>query len=317
MEVRSFKEGDELKIFKLFELTFGRPMNPKYWYWRFQNNPAGKHMIKLMWSDDKLVGHYAVSPVKMEIGVEEVLGSLSMTTMTHPEYGRRGVFGSLAESLYEDLEGDKKVQAIWGFPNNNSHYGFIKKMKWVDLGVVNHLIKDASSTEAKESKNIQTSEVFTEEHGDIMNSVTKNFKVKVKRDAKYLQWRFTENPNVEYFTFNFIENSLIKAFLVVKQYPSEKIGVNNIFIVENGIPLEHSELLPEFLSHIKKYFKEPIETFNIWLSLFDKRHILLERNSFFIGGKPTYIGVRAQNNNQKIIRDFRNWYFSYSDSDVY
>lgn len=317
MEIKDYKKGDEYHIFELFELVFGRPMNPKYWYWRFQDNPAGKHMIKLMWSDDKLVGHYAVSPVQMKINGEDVLGALSMTTMTHPDYGRRGIFGSLAEALYEDLEKNKKVQTIWGFPNNNSHYGFIKKMKWIDLGVVNHLIKEALEIESIKSNNIKLSETFNGEHERIMNSVTANFNVNVSRSKEYLNWRFVDNPNVKYYTFNYIENNSIKAFLVVKEYPSEKEGVNNVFIVENGVLFEDVNLLPEFLSHIKNYFKTPIKTFNVWLPLFDKRHIYLERNRFFIGGRPTFLAARSENNHKDIIKDYRNWYFSYSDSDVY
>ncbi|WP_236545919.1 GNAT family N-acetyltransferase [Tenacibaculum maritimum] len=317
MEIKNFKEGDEHHIFELFELVFGRPMKPEYWYWRFQDNPAGKHMIKLMWSENKLVGHYAVSPVNMNVGGESVIGALSMTTMTHPDYGRKGIFGSLAEALYNDLENDIGVQAIWGFPNSNSHYGFIKKMKWVDLGVVNHLIKDSLTIKPEKDSNIKTSLVFNDEHEEILNSITKEFEVKVNRNKEYLNWRFKDNPNVEYITFEYVERSEIKAFLVVKKYPSEEEGFFNIFIVENGISLENIELLPKFLAHIKSHFKSSIKTFNIWLSLFDKRHIHIERSGFLIGGKPTYIGVRSESENETKIKDFRNWYFSYSDSDVY
>ncbi|TCI91743.1 GNAT family N-acetyltransferase [Tenacibaculum sp. M341] len=317
MEIKNFKEGDEYQIFKLFELVFERPMNPEYWYWRFQNNPAGKHMIKLMWSGETLVGHYAVSPVQMSVNNTTVLGALSMTTMTHPDYGRRGIFGSLAEALYKDLEENKNVQAIWGFPNNNSHYGFIKKLKWNDLGVINHLIKDSEKIESEKNSNIKLCKVFNNNHENIIKSITSNFDVKVDRNAKYLNWRFNDNPNVEYITFEYTENMEVEAFLVVKKYPTEEEGVYNIFIVENGIPFEKLELLPKFLSHIKNHFEVSIKTFNIWLSLFDKRHIYLERNGFLIGGRPTYLGSRNQSENQNILKDFRNWYFSYSDSDVY
>ena len=48
MEVKDFQFGDEKDILSLFEITFGRFMRQDVWQWRFQNNPAGKHYIKLM-----------------------------------------------------------------------------------------------------------------------------------------------------------------------------------------------------------------------------------------------------------------------------
>ena len=42
MEIKDFKQGDEVAILELFEIVFKKPMSKKYWYWRFQDNPAGK-----------------------------------------------------------------------------------------------------------------------------------------------------------------------------------------------------------------------------------------------------------------------------------
>ena len=67
MEVKDFQFGDEKDILSLFEITFGRFMRQDVWQWRFQNNPAGRFCIKLMWENDKLVGHYAVSPFDVNI----------------------------------------------------------------------------------------------------------------------------------------------------------------------------------------------------------------------------------------------------------
>ena len=290
-------------------------MNPNYWYWRFQNNPAGKHMIKLMWEEEMLIGHYAVSPVFLILNGEANLSSLSMTTMTHPDYGGKGIFGLLANALYDELEANAGVKAIWGFPNNNSHYGFIKNLKWRDLGIISHMIKDAQSIKPTLSYNITNSENFTTMHSDLMVNITNDFKVSVKRNSEYMKWRYIENPNVHYDLFNY--GKVISSFMIVKKYPNKKEGVNDLFIVECGIPVSEISILPEFLSHIVAYYNCPIETINIWLPLFDKRYISFEKNGFFVGGKPTYLGVRAGKDHIETLNDFRNWYYSYGDSDIY
>ncbi len=317
MEIKDFKNGDEYKIFELFALTFGRPMKPEYWYWRFQNNPAGKHLIKLMWDGNKLVGHYAVSPVRMRVKDEVVLSTLSMTTMTHPEYGRRGIFGSLADSLYSDLENTKNIKAIWGFPNNNSHYGFIKKLRWKDLSVLNHLVMDISDFNTQLSDKIKLVENFNKVHSLIMEDITKDYDVCIDRSVEYLNWRYIDNPNVKYSIFEYVENEQILGFLVVKNYFNQESQTHNLFIMECGIPFKRIEILSEFIGHLLASYQEDIVSINIWLPLRDSRHIYFEKNGFCIGGKPTYFGVRAKIERSNLINNFENWYYSYGDSDVY
>lgn len=99
MEIKNYQKGDEKKIISLFELVFKRPMSLEQWQWRFENNPAGKYMIKLMWDGDVLAGHYAVSPIKMMVVEREILTTLSLTTMTNPDYGEEE-FSAILQMLY-------------------------------------------------------------------------------------------------------------------------------------------------------------------------------------------------------------------------
>ncbi len=151
MEVKDFQFGDEKDILSLFEITFGRFMRQDVWQWRFQNNPAGKHYIKLMWENDKLVGHYAVSPFYMNIDSGLYQASLSMTTMTHPDYNGRGFFKILATELYKTLHEQYDIKLVMGYPNKNSHYGFIKNLQWKDLAVVHHLVLNTSCLKRSKS----------------------------------------------------------------------------------------------------------------------------------------------------------------------
>jgi len=93
MEVKKYQPGDETKIIQLFNLCFNQEMSLEVWNWRFLNNPFTKEIfVHLMWEGEDLVGHYAVSPVNMLVNGEELKTALSMTTMTHPDYGGEGNF---------------------------------------------------------------------------------------------------------------------------------------------------------------------------------------------------------------------------------
>ncbi len=316
MEIKNYKTGDEHHIIQLFGKVFGRPMEFELWKWRFENNPAGKHMIKLMWDENKLVGHYAVSPAKIMIEGKEYLSTLSMTTMTDPDYGGRGIFGKLANSLYKELENELGVKAIWGFPNNNSHYGFIKKLEWKDLGLISHIGLPLSNIVPQLSNRIRQFEVFKPKHEDIITKITSNFSVYAKRDIDYLTWRYNEKPKVKYFKFEYFAQE-VQSFIIVKKYPSDIEGINNLFITELGIDFSHLNILPVFISHLLAFFGQKDAVLYTWLSVFDKRYIYLERAGFYPTGKSTYLGVRANNEKTKVLTDFRNWYYSYGDSDVY
>ena len=57
-----------------------------------------------MFEEDKLIGHYAASPIELIIDGEKIKTALSMTTMTDPEFGGKGIFSKLASSLYREME---------------------------------------------------------------------------------------------------------------------------------------------------------------------------------------------------------------------
>lgn len=315
MEIKDFNPNDETKILELFNLVFGKPMSIAYWLWRFQNNPSGKHFIKLMWDNDVLTGHYAVSPVLMDINGENKLTTLSMTTMTHPNYGGKGIFKDLALSLYNQIETEKNVVNIWGYPNSNSHYGFIKNLGWKDLSVVHSIAMTTEKLKPEQSAYVNLIEDFDESHYQKIKTVSKDFKVKIDRNVAYLNWRYVNNPSNTYQIFNFNSDSEF-GFIVTKLYPSPYTpNTWEIFIMELGI--ENSAVLPELFSHIMAHYNKPISRINIWISLWDKRHIQLEKMGFIPFGKQTFLGARFDSDKNPEIGDFRNWYYSYGDSDVY
>ena len=132
MDVRAYAPGDEAAILRLFDRSFGKPLPEAFWRWRFLDDPHGAPMIELAWDGDVLAAHYAVSPTSIAVEGERRVASLSMTTMTDPDYRGHGLFGQLATRLYERLAGVGHV-AVFGFPNAQSHRGFIRDLGWQDV----------------------------------------------------------------------------------------------------------------------------------------------------------------------------------------
>lgn len=316
MEIKNYQKGDEKKIISLFELVFKRPMSLEQWQWRFENNPAGKYMIKLMWDGDVLAGHYAVSPIKMMVGEREILTTLSLTTMTNPDYGRRGIFGDLANALYNQLEQELGVGAIWGFPNNNSHYGFIKNLNWKDVAVIHTLTASTKNMTAANSDSVQLVTSFDDSHVQLLAETNKDFPVRISRYLEYLDWRYLKKPSTVYYIMEYNHDG-IKDFVVYKLYKSSDSPETwEVFFME--IAVKDSASLKIIMEHILDYYKDKnIASFNLWMSMWHKQHIQFEKLGFNPGGKQTYLGIRADEQKLPEVFDFRKWYYTMGDSDVY
>jgi hypothetical protein len=131
--IRDYAEGDERAIVALFEQVFGRTMGPsesvEHWRWEFARNPTPPATLELVWDGDALVGQYAVSPRRVWFCGSELLAALSLDTMTHPDYGRQGIFSASAEACYARMV-ERGFTFVYGFPNANSIHGFEKYLRW-------------------------------------------------------------------------------------------------------------------------------------------------------------------------------------------
>lgn len=317
MEIRDYIKGDEEKILELFHSTFGKLMSKEYWKWRFLDNPEDKIMIKLMWDNEILAGHYALSPIKLNCKGTAISTALSMTTMTHPDYAGRGIFTELAEALYNDEAKNSGLKAVWGFPNNNSHYGFVKNLKWVNLEQIPTFSIDVKKIKECDFSDIFNVSKFDNNHISIQKIVTRDYKVKVEKSIDYLTWRYLKNPvnNYEIFEMQSVD---ISCYAVTKVFTS--------FVDKNKFEVDIVELvffddfdsLYKLMFAIKSHFKHlDLIKINTWLPLSDSKHALLEKMGFVNSLPITYSGIRILDTDYNHLEDSKDWLYSMGDSDVY
>lgn len=316
MEIKSYQLNDEHAIVELFRSAFGKEMSLEYWNWRFANNPFSKKMfIELMWDNDLLVGHYAISPVEMLIKNQKTNTALSMTTMTHPEYGGKGIFSQLAESLYKKLS-KEDFKFVWGFPNNNSHYGFKKNLGWEDIAIQGMMSLNVSKILNIINQNTEGVQIksISEVNDEFIFSLNISEKlIKINKTRAYIQWRYFDNPTTEYKIITTDKN---RGIVIYKKIPSfshlnkYEIDIMDIFY-DNDM-----EVLINLLSFIYNS-EEDLEQFNIWDSLFSENQINLEKIGFRVSPPITYLGYKNLDYQNYEIANYRNWDMSLSYSDVF
>lgn len=117
-------------IQELFLDAFGKHLSESLWNWAYQQNPFGSPKVSLAFLKDKLVGHYAVIPMNLSLEDKHIKGYLSMTTMVSTECRGKQLFRKLAERVYDRIADDKEPAIVFGFPNDQSAPGFIKRLGW-------------------------------------------------------------------------------------------------------------------------------------------------------------------------------------------
>ena len=137
--IRGYKSGDEKKIFSLFHKVYKKHMGKseciKHWKWEYKNDLIKRIEILLAFDNNKIIGHYAVIPIRMKIKNENYMISLSLDTMTHIDYRGQGIFTKLASKLYTNL-GKSGIPITYGFPNALSILGFVNKLNWFEISDV-------------------------------------------------------------------------------------------------------------------------------------------------------------------------------------
>lgn len=319
---RDYQGGDEYQILALYKEVNEREMTLADWTWKFAKNSFGQAVTKLMFDGNKLIGHYAVIPVKVQVQQTLVKAALSANTMTHPGYERQGIFSYLAEETYKTCQREG-FGFVYGFPNQNSYYGFTRKLDWRDLGKITTLEKELGTQKIGEICNkdcIYPVEEFDERVNFLWNRVKDNHRVIVVRTKDFLNWRFAEHPAAKYSKFVFQDGSNeILGYLVLKTYARGGELEGHIL---DMLCINEKDIVKDLLRYSCNYFVERggIGNLSCWASESSYYAQVLKQEGFIRKGFETYLGVRVFRREDELLKDVEqmgNWHLTMCDSDVF
>ncbi|MHA1995611.1 MAG: GNAT family N-acetyltransferase [Candidatus Hodarchaeales archaeon] len=322
LKLAEYTSGDETQIIELFKNSFQVATSIDYWNWRFRDNPTGKIAIKLMWDKDFLAGHYAVSPIHLNYFGMKIDTALSNMTMTHSKYWGKGIFPKLADALYSDLA--VNTEFIWGYPNENSHYSFVKKLKWVDIYQIPMFSFTHGSIPRKlkvtnNKGHIEKINTFDTRFDTFWNDFILSKKnISVYRSSDYLNWRFIQNPVNRYHVRAYLEEETLKGYLIHKFYKNDK-GEIEVDIVD--FQVQSPEVFGILLNSLFDEIEEnPPNRINTWLNPSEEIFLTLEKIGFRSTAPITFLGafnLKKESQTFENILKFSNWSIRMSDSDVF
>ena len=306
---REYRPGDEAAILELFRIVYDREMSLQAWQWRFQQSPGGPGVIELAFDGDKLVGHYAVTSIRLAHRGEVRLSGLSGTTMTHPDARGAGLFTDLAKRAYERMRA-QGAACVWGFPNSNSHRGFIRSLGWSDIHEIPFFTLElGSGPEVGAGRHVEPLR-DVEGLDDLWARCVGQHDWSVVRDAAYVRWRFLTHPGQAYTLHSLRDDSGLLGYVVVKEYGASL----QIVDVLAAATADAVDLVKHVIGVARASGKTRVD---LWLTLTSPLHHELERLGFRPGGPVTYFGAAPLALACEGIFEPGRWRYAMSDSDVF
>lgn len=313
VDVRPYEPGDETSILELFQLVFGRPMSMAFWRWRFLENPVKKQFVELAWQDGTLVAHYATSPATVRFNGQDYLAALSMTTMTHSDFRGRGLFGTLAERVYESMA-EAGAVLVWGFPNRLSHRGLVRVLQWTDIHEIPTFRRALNEGDPlpPPPNAVQRLEGPDRLFDALWDELKDRYPVLTRRDRTYLDWRFARHPENDYRFLGYLDKDRLRGYAVFKDYGDEVDLVDLLSVSD--------DVASDLVLGVARYGRERGTTaLNLWLNLTLPLHWHLEKWGFENAPPTTYFGGRLLSSDPmlRMAYQYGNWYVTMGDSDVY
>jgi GNAT superfamily N-acetyltransferase len=358
--VRGYRTGDERGIADLLDAAFPsrKWRSLEYWRWKYMKNPAGSPVICLAECDERIIGHYAITPMRMKLGNLEIMGSCSCDAATDPKYQGQGVFSSIVNRAY--LEAARKGFAVtYGFSSTHlgptykryEHKGQICSMvrtinvfDWKPLltrHVGHNFLAKAVAAVLQKSRRprplgdglaIERNKRFDERADAFWEKVSHHFRMIVRRDQRYLNWRYVDHPEEDYTIFTAVEDDIILGYCVLSQ---ERWDDVNVGLIVDLLGLQDDRnVVGGLIDRALDYFEEQsvdaatslLSEQHPYMPFFRRvgfitypRHRLALHVSVNVAGSPMdEKGVYSQAlllSQNRFLKEKGNWFMMYGDGD--
>jgi hypothetical protein len=206
LEIRPYRPGDEAQILATFNLVFREVCGPSYvdrsmatWLWQYRDNPEGHRIWLAVAGDGTVAAQYAGVPLRVDTPHGEEVFVHCVDSMTHPEWRqglkRKGLFVLTCEPFWDDSK--RRGDALfYGFPVDAAFRIGQRYLQYTQMCVIDYMIRDLGADAIAKPTGIEV-ECVREVPKDVdalYAEVRKDKKCLMRRDRRYLDWRYVQNP---------------------------------------------------------------------------------------------------------------------------
>lgn len=311
--------------------------------WQYIKPPHGSITSIAVDKNENDAAVYSVFKIKAKINSTMGFAYQSLDTLTDNNHRGKGLFGKLANDVYEQCELNNNI--VYGFPNTSSGPVFFSKLGWKELGhppfviyinnilfplvyltkkhifLENSLFKSIlKKTVLKLCKKtdyiINSNDDFITDYDNLWEQFSSEINTTIWRDSQYMNWRYKEKPNKNYKYISIYKDNILIGKSI---YTVEKKHNGNIGYVMDLICNPDHKLAAEIL--LKQTTLEMInQKVDVILAWIPNNHFLFKsyKKTKFIklpqSFQPIKLFFGYKNNLIKIKKT--DFFISYSDSDT-
>ncbi len=337
----------------VFGRPMGKTESACHFDWEYIHNPNGRAIVFTTKNDNgDIVSAYPSLPLKMKIGSNSVKASLSFDSMTHPDYRGLRLFTKLGETMYQHLS-NEGFSLTYGFPNKNILKLRTKYLQWFDvsdfplmlrplkwnpilkrflrysllsdvisgfLNIIANVFYNIKEVKTPIGYDISALRKFDDRFDGLWKEIRLSYPICIERDSDYLNWRYSR-PEEKYEILALEEEGDLCGYAVVKkEYRfSMTIGFLLDFIVKE--PYVTAEYFFNFL--IQRFKNMNVDLVSMLMTKSTPMYSIAKKCGFVAvppkyQPQEIYFGARGHvvNDNISLIRNPRNWFISWGDTDL-
>jgi hypothetical protein len=231
--VRSYREGDEYGIIRLFKEVFGREMSLGEWRWKYkgQGNDTAYSVVAVN-SDGEVVGHYGGVPVRAVYLGREVRALLNCDVMIHRAFRGFWLLKRIMASFVQDAM-NNGFSTAYGFPTEETLMLPTEKLGIMERCAV---VREAKKKVARNNTMSRfTFRLFLLGYFDrridgLWKALRDSYDFALVRDADYFRWRYRDNPLFSYRIWGLGRRwgRDLSGLVVTKEGASEEMSLMDI-----------------------------------------------------------------------------------------
>ena len=332
LTIRPYEPGDEHEILRTFNLVFREVCGPDYvdrtleqWQWAYQHNPAGSRISLAVDEQGAVASQYAGMPMRYDTPWGEQFFVHCVDSMTHPAYRQ----GLKAKSLFVETcmpfwAHSREIgdALFYGFPVDAAYRIGKRYLKYEMMRVIDYLIRgrDAGALDSPSDVDVAQVDEVPEDVGGLYARVQADKACLLRRDHRYLDWRYRQNPAREdYELWAARRSGALVGLMVLK--PGSGLAPDACTIADWLVPEADEPAADALLARaVTRQHQEQKERLMTVFAPWSHEHRLLAARGFVETPSADWLQRRMIHNvcNDEFTPDFlsEGWWYTLGDSDL-
>lgn len=315
IQYRPYQPGDEAEILRLYEVSFGRPMDEELWRWQYANTLVPRFDIQLAFeagprSQPALIGHGAGWPAEFVAASQRYSASRTQNIMVHPEHRRGRIVTTILDALAEANK-RQNVDFWYAFPTRPASLAVLTQTcGFSSVTSIQTYERPTDRIQLRSDLTLSPA-VFTERDAALIEQTIPAGRLHVPRTLRYLDWRYACHPSKRYSVARWVREQELAAVCIYKIF--EARGALDVLEL-GGSSRDSAELLERLAAAVG----DRARVICLWTADADPLRSVLERCGFAPGELSTTLVYKPLSDRcPKSFQHGSAWYLTHGDSDVY